>query len=387
MTSQEIEHYLGVYRDGLLLNTVPFWFPRCVDEEFGGYLTARGREGELLDDDKSVWAQGRDSWMLAKLYNTVEKREDWLAWARSGIDFLDKYCFDPADGRMWFQVTRDGKPLRKRRYAFSESFAAIAYAQYARAIGSDEYADKSRQCIQRFLDHVPPAKSTHLRPTRNIGTPMIGILTAQEIREAIQPPDIDELIDRSIDEIRRYFLKPDIRCVMETVGENGEILDHFDARTLNPGHAIEGAWAFLRESKVRKDSELLRTGCEMLDWMWDRGWDAEYGGMLYFRDVYDKPVQEYWQDMKFWWPHNETIIAALLAYQLTGKEKYAQMHKQVHDWSYQYFPDAEHGEWYGYLHRDGRISVPIKGNLWKGPFHLPRMELLCWRILEEMKAE
>jgi len=28
-------------------------------------------------------------------------------------------------------------------------------------------------------------------------------------------------------------------------------------------------------------------------------------------------VQEYWQDMKFWWPHNEAIIATLLAYTLT----------------------------------------------------------------------
>jgi len=53
----------------------------------------------------------------------------------------------------------------------------------------------------------------------------------------------------------------------------------------------------------------------------------------------------------------------------------------VHDWAYAHFPDAEHGEWYGYLHRDGRVSVPLKGNLWKGPFHLPRMQLLAWQWL------
>jgi hypothetical protein len=38
------------------------------------------------------------------------------------------------------------------------------------------------------------------------------------------------------------------------------------------------------------------------------------------------------------------------------------------------------------LHRDGRLSVPLKGNNWKGPFHLPRMQLVCWKLLEEMKA-
>ena len=45
-------------------------------------------------------------------------------------------------------------------------------------------------------------------------------------------------------------------------------------------------------------------------------------------------------------------------------------------------PDREHGEWFGYLHRDGTISSTLKGNMWKGPFHLPRMELNCWKLLE-----
>ncbi|MCK4900995.1 MAG: AGE family epimerase/isomerase, partial [Anaerolineales bacterium] len=97
--------------------------------------------------------------------------------------------------------------------------------------------------------------------------------------------------------------------------------------------------------------------------------------------------QEYWHDMKFWWPQNEAIIATLMAYQATGNEKYARWHQLIYDWAHQHFPDTEFGEWFGYLHRDGRISNYMKGNIWKGPFHLPRMQLMCWRILEEMKKE
>ena len=219
---------------------------------------------------------------------------------------------------------------------------------------------------------------------KSIGVPMITVGMAQQLRDSVALPDADEWIDRSIAEIRRDFLKPDIECVMENVGPAGEIYDHFDGRLLNPGHAIEAAWFIMKEGKLRGDQDLIRMGCTMLDWMWRRGWDQEYGGLFYFRDVYDRPVQEYWHDMKFWWPHNETIIATLLAYQLTGDEKYALWHRQVHDWSYAHFPDPEYGEWYGYLHRDGRISVPLKGNFWKGPFHLPRMQLVCWQVLQEM---
>jgi trehalose 6-phosphate synthase/phosphatase len=45
--------------------------------------------------------------------------------------------------------------------------------------------------------------------------------------------------------------------------------------------------------------------------------------------------------------------------------------------------DPEFGEWYGYLHRDGRVSTRLKGNMWKGPFHLPRMLWYCWKLLDE----
>ncbi len=154
---------------------------------------------------------------------------------------------------------------------------------------------------------------------------------------------------------------------METVGLDGEIIDHFDGRTLNPGHAIEAAWFILAEARHRDDDELTRLGTTMLDWMWRRGWDEEYGGILYFRDLQGLPVQEYWHDMKFWWPQNEAIIATLLAYRVTGEPRYAEWHRQVHDWAYRHFPDPEHGEWFGYLHRDGRLSVTAQGQSLERP--------------------
>ena len=49
------------------------------------------------------------------------------------------------------------------------------------------------------------------------------------------------------------------------------------------------------------------------------------------------------------------------------------MHKKAFDYAFSVFPDREYGEWYGYLHRDGTVAQPAKGNLFKGPFHVPRM--------------
>ena len=76
----------------------------------------------------------------------------------------------------------------------------------------------------------------------------------------------------------------------------------------------------------------------------------------------------------------------LMAYQMTGDAKYARWHQMVHDWSYAHFPDPDYGEWFGYLHRDGRISVPLKGNLWKGPFHLPRISQQHLRLQVRLQS-
>jgi len=393
MNTERLKELRRTYRDGLLHDVLPFWIEHALDMEHGGFFTCLHRDGSVVDTDKSVWAQGRFCWVVGGLYNTVEPRDEWLALAKHGIDFIEKHGFDRAgDGRMYFSLARDGQPVRKRRYNFSESFAAIAYAEYARAAGSDEFRSKAIELFERFVTYnntpgaVPP-KYTDLRPMQGMAVRMIAIVTAQELRDAIGYEGANEWIDRSIDEIRRFFVKPEEKAVMEVVGPNGELYDHFDGRMLNPGHAIEGAWFILNESRIRGgDAELTELGLNMLDWMWERGWDREHGGMLYFRDLKELPVQEYWHDMKFWWPQNETIVATLLACHMTGDEKYAEWHAMIHDWTHARFPDPDFGEWFGYLHRDGSLSAPLKGNLWKGPFHIPRMQLICWRLVEEMLA-
>lgn len=384
---KELAELASFYENQLLNSTVPFWFPRSFDEEFGGFLLMRDADGSLIDDDKAVWIQGRATWMLSTLYNTVEQRPEWLKGAKLGYDFLNQHCFD-SDGQMFFHVTRDGKPIRKRRYFFSETFYVIAAAAYAKASGDDQAATNARQVFDQCIKYATtpgllPSKFTETRPSKGIGVPMIMMNTAQQLRETIGHAPCDEWISQWIYEIETFFVKDHIQCVMEQVAPDGSIIDHIDGRTLNPGHAIEGAWFILHEAKYRNnDPHLIQLGCKMLDYMWERGWDKQYGGILYFRDVYNKPVQEYWQDMKFWWPHNEVIIATLLAYLMTGNQKYATWHKLVHDYAYSHFLDMQHGEWFGYLHRDGTIAQTAKGNLYKGPFHLPRQEWYCMQILK-----
>ncbi len=383
----------NTYRDGLLNDTIPFWFPRSVDRECGGFLTCFGQDGTLLQTDKSVWFQGRFTWMLATLFNTVEKKEEWLTLAKHGVDFLNSHCFD-TDGRMFFTLTKEGKPLRKRRYIFSEIFAVIALAAYGNATNDHRYKQQALELFKlvlRYLDTpgmLEPKTNPEVRPMKGLAIPMVLLVTAQELRKAVNDPVCNQVIDRAILEIERDFMKPEFKCVLETVGPKGEFYDNFDGRMVNPGHSIELGWFILEEARIRNhDPHLIKIGTQIIDWSYEIGWDQEYGGMLYFRDARQLPASEYWHDMKFWWPQNETIIATLLAYQLTQDEKYAHWLRAAHDWAYAHFPDTVHGEWFGYLHRDGSVSTTLKGNMWKGFFHLPRMQWYCWQRLDEMLQE
>ena len=390
-----IKSWAESYKKDLTENIMPFWMKYGLDRENGGVYTCVDRDGSLMDTTKSVWFQGRFAFICSFAYNNVEKNQEWLDAAKSTLEFIEKHCFDE-QGHMYFSVTAEGKPLRKRRYVFSETFAAIAMSEYALATGDQYWAKRAIQVFedtQRFLatPGFLPAKFEADVKLQGHSIVMILINVGSCIRKVVDDPKLTKQIDESIEKLKKYFIHPEFKCLLETVGENGEFIDTNMTRTINPGHCIETSWFIMEEAKLRGwDKPMLDMALQVFDWSWDWGWDKQYGGIINFRDCKNLPSQDYSQDMKFWWPQCETIIASLYAYLGTGDEKYLYRHERISEWTYAHFPDAEYGEWYGYLHRDGTVAQPAKGNLYKGPFHIPRMMIkgymLCLEILKKLEA-
>ena len=390
-----IKSWAESYKKDLTENIMPFWMKYGLDRENGGVYTCVNRDGSLMDTTKSVWFQGRFAFICSFAYNNVEKNQEWLDAAKSTLEFIEKHCFDE-QGHMYFSVTAEGKPLRKRRYVFSETFAAIAMSEYALATGDQHWAKRAIQVFedtQRFLatPGFLPAKFEADVKLQGHSIVMILINVGSCIRKVVDDPKLTQQIDESIEKLKKYFIHPEFKCLLETVGENGEFIDTNMTRTINPGHCIETSWFIMEEAKLRGwDKPMFDLALQVFDWSWDWGWDKQYGGIINFRDCKTLPPQDYSQDMKFWWPQCETIIASLYAYLGTGDEKYLYRHERISEWTYAHFPDAEYGEWYGYLHRDGTVAQPAKGNLYKGPFHIPRMMIkgymLCQEILKKLEA-
>ena len=387
-TKAYLSYWAASYKEDLLGNILPFWLEHGLDKVNGGIYTCLTRTGELMDSTKSVWFQGRFAFTCCFAYNHVEKRQEYLDAAKLTLDFIEQHCFD-TDGRMYFEVAADGTPLRKRRYIFSESFAAIAMAEYSKATGDHTYAEKALALfkdMRRFLA-TPGLLPPKYEPTVQMqghSITMIMINVASCIRKVIADAELDRQIDESLHALKTCFIHPEFKALLETVGPNGEFVDTLNGRVINPGHCIETAWFLFDVATERGDKELTRLALTVLDWSWEWGWDKEYGGIINFRDCKNFPPQDYSQDMKFWWPQTEAIIANLYAFKLTGDEKYLKRHKQVSDWTYAHFPDAEYGEWYGYLHRDGSVAQTAKGNIFKGPFHIPRMMTKAYMLCQDL---
>lgn len=392
---------LQAYRDWVqqqLQICTEFWLKNGMDHKYGGVYTCLDRKGEIYSTDKSVWMQGRCGWIFAYLCHMYGSRPEWLEASKSCLDFMEDHCINhDAGGRMYFTVTEDGRPLRQRRYYFSEAFYAMANGEYYGVTGEREHLDRARRAYDLYWDlahgmpdptGLGPKTIPETRTGRAFGIPMI-ILNVTSVLLRVDPERkalYEERAAQCVDEIFKYHVKPELKCVLENVAEDGTPrLYYTEGRTVNPGHDIEGVWFLLEHAKRTGDKELVEKAAQIFDWAIEAGWDKEYGGLLYFTDCLKKPPEAYEHDMKLWWPHNEIMISSLMLYRDTGREEYLDWFDKTLAYCKAHFADPEYGEWYGYLRRDGLPTQPsTKGSTFKGPFHLPRALIMCDTMLGQL---
>ena len=395
-------HQLLVYQQWIreeLHRCVQFWLEHGMDWEFGGVMTCLDRGGTVYATDKSVWMQGRCAWTFSYLCSVYGIEDAWLKAAGSCIDFLENHCVNRGKGnRMYFTVTREGKPLRQRRYCFSEAFYVMANAQYGALTNDEVCLQRARDAYELIykLHHglmedpvgMSPKTDPQTRPMRGLANPMIYLNLCAVMRKC--DPQNTALYDlrarQCTEEILTLHHKPELQCTLETVGEDGEFLRGTTAgRALNPGHAIECSWFMMEEANYRQDRRLHEQAREIFTFAANRGWDSENEGLLYFVDCLNLPPESYEHDMKLWWPHTELLIASLTAYRDTKDEQYLQWFDRTLKYCRKVFSDPDAGEWYGYLRRDNKPTMPpTKGSTYKGPFHLPRMLIMVDTLLTQL---
>jgi N-acylglucosamine 2-epimerase len=374
------------YRELLLEGIVPFWRRHGVDEEHGGVLSSMLENGERLSGDKFIWSQARWVWTCSALYNRIEKRPEFLRWARDTIGFLLRHGRD-SEGRFVFRTTREGQVLEGHTSIYSDCFFVYGLGEYCRAVPDPELLTLARSVLDRVRRRVEEPDFAETAPyklppgRRSHAVPMILTEVAGEFAEATGDALIEEAALDYAGRVMRHFVRPDRQLLLEFLDRDYREVPAPEGTFVMPGHAIESMWFVMHRARRRGDAATIARAAEVVRRHLERGWDPEFGGIYLGIDAEGRDPFLPHSDTKIWWPHTEALYALLLAAKLTGERWCEEWYERVHEWSFAHFPMPETGEWRQRLDRRGDpistvVALPVKD-----PFHLPRAAILAVELL------
>lgn len=363
-----------------LKSVLNFWYEYGYDKTKGGFYTYLDKEGNLYCEDKSVWAQGRGAYIFSEAYRLIENNELWLKIAEETFLFMQRSTFNNQD-KMYFKITKDGKPLQNRRYWFSEAFYVMAALSLFQATDKEKYLLEARRVFQSISDRFLGVKA--LEPKfdpenyhlEDLSSSMIFYSIGQMLIrvDSEQARDYSFALKTARDKILKKHYRPELKALLENVTQAGETEDSPRGRLVNPGHSLECAWFLLDDQSL--SAEELEQVSNIALWSFNLGWDRTHGGIRYFVDIDDKPLEQLEADLKLWWPHSEALITFLRLYFRTNDSKYFDIYQELFAFTTEHFK-IDDKEWIGYLRHDNTPLTQAKGNLFKGPFHIPRMLML-----------
>lgn len=404
------------YRTELSERIIPFWLDHAPDREYGGHFSCLTGDGRVFDTDKFVWMQSRLVWTFSRLAIDMNfLRSDSLCRrcqdeAEMGARFLLENGRNQ-DGDWFFSLSRKGRPLVVAYNIFSDVFAMMGLAEYAGLTGNvdtqlqERALDAAEQTWTRILQRQNNPKGVYskaasgARQYRAMNWPMILLNMTQVLEDTPLTKRIGSAVLRSIRfqamaDVLEYHLDTEGQVLRERTASDGTFLnENMEGRLLNPGHACE-TLAFMIAALQRDGVDLehylkSRPGVRnkmsvagvdtagmllsrAVDWNLEKGWDRQYGGIFYYMDVLNLPIEKLEWSMKLWWVHVESAVAALAAFKLSGMKVLGDWFEKIHSYMWEKYRCPENREWYGYLSRQGIPTHDLAGGKWKGFFHLPR---------------
>lgn len=387
-----LKRYRDKYIENLTQEVIPFWIKHSPDFECGGYFTCLERDGSVYDDKKYLWLQSRQVWMFSRLYNELEKKQQYLELATLGLEFIEKYGKDEKN-RLYFSLTREGEPFFYQRKPYAAVFYMLALLEYSRATGENKYLEQAREMFRTIL-HWIDTPSLMGRDdlkgcpaTSNLADVMVIASMAVELIKVDKSPEYLQVIEETLNTVKLHYNKKHKILIENISKDNCDFSKWPERRLFNPGHSIEAAWFIFYLLDWTDDPEAETMALNVIENSLAFGWDKEYGGLYYFMDIDAKPTLQLESTMKLWWPHTEAIYALILAYSRTTDKKWLDWLEKVDEYSFSHFVDKEHGGWFGYCDRQGNLTHTCKGGNYKGFFHVPRALLYSFQELDRLTAQ
>ena len=145
-----------------------------------------------------------------------------------------------------------------------------------------------------------------------------------------------------------------------------------------PGHFTEWAKLLLILERHSPAPWLLPKAEALFERALQHAWDKQHGGLYYGFG----PDYAICDERKYHWVQAETLAAAALLGQRTGKAQYWDGYDKLWAYCWQHWIDHEHGAWFRLLTRDNRNTTDEKSPAGKVDYHTTGA---CYDILSTLK--
>ena len=425
------------------------WFPRCVDKEHGGFRpNFREDWSPGKNNDKFLVFQARQTWVAAEVAKRYpELREQYLGYARHGVDFLDRTMWDAERGGMFWGLDPTGKI--GPRFGTEKHVYGIAFGIYAAANAYEATKDKGAlelaQRTFRWLDeHAHDAShGGYFEALSREGRPILKPPAPDKARDLLGTAYGYKSMNGHIHLLEAitalYRVWPErqveerLRELLEVVGRKIAVepgcLNQFFTPDWRPvpehdsfGHDVETAYLLVEAAEalgrhscgagvprakenagvpsaprnagetpapqgapaaVSADEDVWRVARSLVDHALQCGWDQQRGG-FYDRGVAFGPACGL---EKIWWTQAEGLNALLLMHARYGRETPRYWNAFLRQWEFivHYQIDQKHGEWYEQVSHDGKPRPgQDKGTIWKAAYHNGRALMNVAERLREL---
>ena len=382
-------------------NIAPFWYPRAMDLEYGGYRLNHDIRGEWLGAaNKGLVAQAGTLWLFSALARTPYGTADHLEAARHGYAFLRDRLWDGDSGGFFWEVDPSGRPTKTDKHLYAQGSALYALSEYAAAASDATAIDLSRRLV-RLIDErahdathggyvesfrrdwtpAPPNGLTYLgsEPSQKLMNTHLHLLKGMipYYRATNDPAARERLLEL-------LFVQGNA-VVRKTVGACTDRYRHDWTPILDRPHdrVLFGVDMANISQLTRACNALgLPTGPfldafrTLFNYALRWGCDHKNGG-FYEAGRLGAPADE--RDKPFW-TQSEALIIALEMYQLTQDPAYFQCFSKTLEWVVNHQVDWEHGEWFERVSERGRPGG-VKAGVWKTGYHSGRAALLSLELV------
>lgn len=376
-----------------------WWMEHMIDHDNGGFYGRIDGQGRLHPEaPKSIILNTRILWTFAAAARQTGQSQ-YREIADRAYDYLMTHFWDNLDGGMFWMLDYKGQPTQTKKQIYAQAFALYALSEYQLLTGKKEVLTQAHEVFwliekfskdkkqggyfEAFSREWQPLEDLRLseKDANEAKTMNTHLHVMEAYTNFYRVHQVDSVGDalRSLIEL---FLEKFI--VLET----GHLHLFFDetwnlkSDEISFGHDIECSWLIWEAIEVLEDEKLIARVrpviLQMADSTLKKGLSQDGG-------LFNEATPNGLSDTDFhWWPQAEAVVGFWNAFEISGKNQFAEAANK--NWSFikEHLRDKKNGEWHWRLNeKKSPILSEDKAGPWKAPYHNGRM---CLEIMRRIST-